>query len=386
MAGVGRRFDLEELRREAQAEKKARRIRAIVSNATCVALILAVGIGGKVGWDKWQAKRTAERVAAEAARAAEERAEAERRKAEEERKRIAAEKREAERKAREEKVAAERKAREEKVAAEKAAREEERRRKEEESRLAEEFRAEQLELRKYEDGVVEGLRFQTGDHIGCEYGLEDLVDFSVDEARWLDLYQLVQKRQTIAFLERLRGANVTNEFSESRHPDRGTFAALMANLNAERFTLVLRLKDEARGRKLTLVAADAETGLAEPQGSRQMKSGSRIVGWTVPFTYGEDVGLFLMEQSTAMRFTREWSAKRRKLMSEAAKLDSRDEYVANRLRRDLPDFAKSVRIEIATPPPEEPAPSASQKVSKPKPTLKGASSSIRTFSGPRPVR
>lgn len=386
MAGVGRRFDLEELRREALAEKKAARIRAVVSNVTFVALILAVGIGGKIGWDKWQAKRTAERIAAEEARVAAEKAEAERRKADEERQRIAAEKREAERKAREEKAAAERKAREEKAAAEKAARAEERRRKEEEHRLAEEFRAEQLELRKYEDGVVESLRFQTGDHISCEYGLDDLVDFSVDGARWLDLYQLVQKRQTIAFLERLRGANVTNEFSESRYPDRGTFAALMANLNSERFTLVLRLKDEARGRRLTLVAADAEAGLAEPQGSRQMKSGSRVVGWTVPFAYGEDSGLFLMEQSTAQRFTREWSAKRRKLMGEAAKLDSRDEYVANRLRRELPDFARSVRIEIATPPPEEPVPVTSQKATKPKPKLKGANSDIRTFGGPRPLR
>lgn len=386
MSGVGGRFDLEELRREALAEKKAARTRAIVSNATFVALILAVGIGGKIGWDKWQASRAAERIAAEEARVAQEKAEAERRKAEEERQRIAAEKREAERRAREEARAAERRAREEKAAAEKAAREEERRRKEEERRYAEEHRAEQQELKKYEDGVVEGLRFQTCDHISCEYGLEELAEFSVDEKRWLELSQLAQKRQTIEFLGRLRGDSVTNEFSESRYPDRGTFAALMSNLDAERFTLVVRLKDEARGRKLALVAADAETGLAEPQGSRQMKSGSRVTGWTVPFAYGDGAALFLMEQSTASRFTREWSAKRRKLMNEAAKLDNRGEYVANRLRRELPDFAKSVRIEISTPPPAEPAQRQQQKGEKPKPTLKGANSSIRTLGGPRPVR
>ena len=67
MAGVGGRFDLDELRREAQAEKKAARIRMIVSNATFVAILIAVGIGGKIGWDKWQEKRAADRAAAEAA-------------------------------------------------------------------------------------------------------------------------------------------------------------------------------------------------------------------------------------------------------------------------------------------------------------------------------
>ena len=390
MAGVGGRFELEELRRQAQAEKKAARTRAIVSNATLVVVLLVVAIGGKIGWDKWQEKREADRVAAEEARIAEEKAVAERKKAEAERAKAAEEKREAERKAREAAEAAERKAREEKREAERIAREEERRRKEEERRFAEEHRVEQQELKKYEDRTVSRLRCQTGDHICYEYGVDEIVESSVDERRWLELSQLSQKRQTIEFLEQLRGDSVTNDFSDIRYPDRDTFAKLLENLDAERFTLVLRLKDDARGRRLALVAPDLEKGLAEPEGARQMKSGSRVIGWTVPFAYGDKMPVFLVEQSTADRFSREWSARRRKLRTEAAKLDNRDEYVANRLAKELPDFVKSVKVEITTPPPED-QPSSKSSSSKrrgeqPRPTMKGSNSDIRTLGGARTLR
>lgn len=390
MAGVGGRFELEELRRQAEAEKKAARMRAIVSNATLVVVLVAVAVGGKIGWDKWQEKREADRIAAEDARIAEEKAAAERKKAEAEREKAAAERREAEKKAREEARAAERKAREEKREAERIAREEERRRKEEERRFAEEHRVEQQELKKYEDLAVSNLRFQTGDHICYEYGVDEIVESSVDERRWLELSQLSQKRQTIEFLVQLRGDSVTNDFSDIRYPDRDTFAKLLENLDAERFTLVLRLKDDARGRRLALVAPDLEKGLAEPEGARQMKSGSRVIGWTVPFAYGDKMPVFLVEQSTADRFSREWSASRRKLRTEAAKLDNRDEYVANRLLKELPDFVKSVKIEITTPPPEDKSAaksSSSQKrETKPRQLMKGSNSNIRTLGGPKTLR
>ena len=390
MAGVGGRFELEELRRQAQAEKKAARTRAIVSNATLVVVLLVVAIGGKIGWDMWQEKREADRVAAEEARIAEEKAVAERKNAEAERAKAAEEKREAERKAREAAEAAERKAREEKREAERIAREEERRRKEEERRFAEEHRVEQQELKKYEDLTVSNLRFQTGDHICYEYGVDEIVESSVDERRWLELSQLSQKRQTIEFLEQLRGDSVTNDFSDIRYPDRDTFAKLLENLDAERFTLVLRLKDDARGRRLALVAPDLEKGLAEPEGARQMKSGSRVIGWTVPFAYGDKMPVFLVEQPTADRFSREWSARRRKLRTEAAKLDNRDEYVSNRLSKELPGFVKSVKIEITTPPPEDKSAaksSSSQKrESKQRQLMKGSNSNIRTLGGPKTLR
>ena len=390
MAGVGGRFELEELRRQAEAEKKAARMRAIVSNATLVVVLIAVAVGGKIGWDKWQEKREADRIAAEEARIAEEKAAAERKKAEAEREKAAAEKREAERKAREAAEAAERKAREEKRETERIAREEERRRKEEERRFAEEHRVEQQELKKYEDLTVSNLRFQTGDHICYEYGVDEIVEASVDERRWLELSQLSQKRQTIEFLEQLRGDSVTNDFSDIRYPDRDTFAKLLENLDAERFTLVLRLKDDARGRRLALVAPDLEKGLAEPEGARQMKSGSRVIGWTVPFAYGDKMPVFLVEQPTADRFSREWSARRRKLRTEAAKLDNRDEYVSNRLSKELPGFVKSVKIEITTPPPEDKSAakfSSSQKrESKQRQLMKGSNSNIRTLGGPKTLR
>ena len=70
---VGGRFDLEEARREALEAKRRAKIRSIVSNATLVAVLLAVAVGGKIGWDWWSEKREAERVAAEQARIAEER-------------------------------------------------------------------------------------------------------------------------------------------------------------------------------------------------------------------------------------------------------------------------------------------------------------------------
>ena len=170
----------------------------------------------------------------------------------------------------------------------------------------------------------------------------------------------------------------------------GNRRLFLENFDAERFTLVLRLKDDARGRRLALVAPDLEKGLAEPEGARQMKSGSRVIGWTVPFAYGDKMPVFLVEQSTADRFSREWSARRRKLRTEAAKLDNRDEYVANRLAKELPDFVKSVKVEITTPPPEDKSAakssSSQNRESKQRQLMKGSNSNIRTLGGPKTLR
>ena len=121
-----------------------------------------------------------------------------------------------------------------------------------------------------------------------------------------------------------------------------------------------------------------------------MKSGSRVIGWTVPFAYGDKMPVFLVEQPTADRFSREWSARRRKLRTEAAKLDNRDEYVSNRLSKELPGFVKSVKIEITTPPPEDKSAakfSSSQKrESKQRQLMKGSNSNIRTLGGPKTLR
>ena len=78
------------------------------------------------------------------------------------------------------------------------------------------------------------------------------------------------------------------------------------------------------------------------------------------------------------------------MRTEAAKLDNRDEYVANRLSKELPDFVKSVKIEITTPPPEDKPSSKSssskKREEKQRPTMKGSNSDIRTLGGSRTLR
>jgi len=236
--------------------------------------------------------------------------------------------------------------------------------------------------------VVSNLRFSTEDRLFLEHGIEGLLEISVDDGRWSELSGLARRQQTIELLELLRGDSVTNVFSESRYPDRETFDKCLGNLAAERFTMVVRLKAEASSRRLALVAPSVEKGLAEPDGSRQLKSGSRVVGWTVPFAFGDKSPVMVMDQSSADAFSREWAALRRRLRNDAAKLDNRDEYVARRLERELPDFVNSVKVEITTPPPEEkPRNDSSRKRDKkPRPSMKGSNSDIRTMGGPRTVR
>ena len=381
---VGGRFDLEEARREALEAKRRAKIRSIVSNATLVAVLLAVAIGGKIGWDWWSEKRESERVAAEQARIAEERAEAEKRRAAEEKRKAEAAKREAERKALAEKREAERKAREEAREREKREREEEKLRAEERRRAEAEFRAEQQELKKFEDAQIAALDFRVETYVCFEYGLENAVRLSVDEDRWGTLASYSQKRRTAEFLEALRDNTVTNIITDTCYPDLATFDHLLGNLDAERFTLVVNINEDALGRKLVLVAGDKEKGLAAPDGARALKAGGRVSGWTVPFAYGDKTPFFILEQATADRFAREWSQLRRKLRIDAAKLDNRDQFVAERLAKELPEFVRTVRIEVTSVPVEtDKKDDAKKRDTKKKPLMKGSSSDIRSMGGPR---
>ena len=383
MAVVGR-FDLEEARREAQAAKRAARIRSIVSNATLVVVLLAIAIGGKIGWDKWQEKREADRAAAEAAQIAEEKAKAEQRRAAAAKAKALAEKREAERKALEEKRAAERKAREEAREREKREREEEKLREAERRRAEAEFRSEQQELKKFEDAKIASLDFRPETYVCFEYGLEKVAKLSVDESRWGTLFAHSQKHRTAEFLEALRDDTVTNVITDTCYPDRATFDHLLENLDAERFTLVVNIDEDARDRKLVLVAADTEKGLAVPEGLRALKSGGKISGWTVPFAYGDKTPFFMLEQATADRFAREWSQFRRKVRVDAAKLDNKEQFVAERLEKELPEFVRTVRIEVTSVPVETNKKDDTKKQDNKKRTLmKGSSSDIRKLNGPQ---
>ena len=381
---VGNRFDLEEARREAQEAKRAARIRSIVSNATTVAVLLAVVIGGKIGWDKWSEKREADRAAAEAAQIAEEKAQAERKRAEAAKAKALAEKREAERKALAEKREAERKAREEAREREKREREEAKIREAERKRAEAEFRAEQQELKKFEDTQVSSLDFRLDTRVCFEYGLEKVVKLSVDESKWGTLSAHSERRRTAEFLEALRDDSVTNIISDTCYPDRETFRHLLDNLAALRFTLVVRLNDDAQDRKLVLVAPDLEKGLAAPEDLHVLKSGGKVSGWTASFAYGEKNPFFILEQSTAERLAREWSQFRRKVRNDAAKLDNRNQFVAERLEKELPEFVRTARIEVTSVPVETKKKDDSKKQdAKKRPQMKGSSSDIRRMSGPQ---
>jgi len=381
---VAGRFDLEEARREAQAAKRAARIRSIVSNVTLVVVLLAVAIGGKIGWDKWQENREADRAAAEAAQIAEEKARAEQQRAADAKAKALAEKREAERKALEEKREAERKAREEAREREKREREEARVREEERRHAEAEFRAAQQELKKFEDAKVSMLDFRPETYVCCEYGLEKAAKISVDESKWGTLSAHSQGRRTAEFLDMLRDDTVTNAISDACYPDRATFDHLLENLAAERFTLVLHLSEESRNRKLALVSVDIEKGLAAPEGLRPIKAGGKVAGWTVPFAYGDKTPFFLLEQATADRLAREWAQFRRKVRIDAAKLDNKDQFVAEKLEKELPEFARTVRIEVTSVPVETTKKNdAKKKDEKKRSLMRGSNSDMRRMNGPQ---
>ena len=370
---VAGRFDLEEARREAQAAKRAARIRSIVSNVTLVVVLLAVAIGGKIGWDKWQENREAERAAAEAAQIAEEKARAEQQRAADAKAKALAEKREAERKALEEKREREKREREEA------------RVREEERRHAEaEFRAAQQELKKFEDAKVSMLDFRPETYVCFEYGLEKAAKISVDESKWGTLAAHSERRRTAEFLEMLRDDSVTNVISDTCYPDRATFDHLLDNLAAERFTLVLHLAEEWRDRRLALVSTDIEKGLAAPEGLRPVKAGGKVAGWTVPFAYGDKTPFFLLEQATADRLAREWAQFRRKVRIDAAKLDNKDQFVAEKLEKELPEFARTVRIEVTSVPVETTKKDdAKKKDAKKRSLMRGSNSDMRRMNGPQ---
>ena len=370
---VAGRFDLEEARREAQAAKRAARIRSIVSNVTLVVVLLAVAIGGKIGWDKWQERREAERAAAEAAQIAEEKARAEQQRAADAKAKALAEKREAERKALEEKREREKREREEA------------RVREEERRHAEaEFRAAQQELKKFEDAKVSMLDFRPETYVCFEYGLEKAAKISVDESKWGTLAAHSERRRTAEFLEMLRDDSVTNVISDTCYPDRATFDHLLDNLAAERFTLVLHLAEEWRDRRLALVSTDIEKGLAAPEGLRPVKAGGKVAGWTVPFAYGDKTPFFLLEQATADRLAREWAQFRRKVRIDAAKLDNKDQFVAEKLEKELPEFARTVRIEVTSVPVETTKKDdAKKKDAKKRSLMRGSNSDMRRMNGPQ---
>ncbi|MGN0854336.1 MAG: hypothetical protein ACI4R9_02310 [Kiritimatiellia bacterium] len=386
---AGRRFDLEAARAEARAAKKAARIKAIVSNAVLGLVLLGLAGSGWYGWNRWQDYQAVKAAEAERARQAEEKAEAERARRESERRAAERAKLEAARKAEADRRAAveaqrvaEAKAREEAAAREREARAEA-------ERLAKENEEWQRANKRHVDKAVGALKFSTFDRVCNEAGTDPCIDLEVDERRWAEMAQCVLGNRPIELLDMVRDDTITNDFSEVHYPDRATLKQLLANLDKERFTMIVRLKTEAlNGRRLVLVAADPQEGLVLPQGARTLKDNTgRTTGWTAPFAFGDAYPLFIMSPATLERCNREWRSLKSRIRKEAAKLDNADEYVANRLDKELKDFVRSVRIELQTPP-QETKPKAVETRPEPKikSGLRGSNSEMRRMMGPKSRR
>lgn len=378
---AGKRYDLNVAREEARAKRRAEKIGKIVSACVLVLVLSALVAGGWFGWNKWMESRERARQAAEAEQLAAEKAAAERQRLAAERREADRLRREAEKRAAEEKRIAEKKAREEARIAEQKAREEARRQAEEARRQAEEAKQRQQELKDYAYKTLGSIRFSVDDHIVFQEGTDDCFMTEIDGQRWGDLAEAVRSRQPIDFFELLRERSDTGFFTEANYPDRETIARLLDKLDAERFTLVVRLTDRASGRRFVVAGLDPERGFAVPEGCRELKQGGRLAGWTIPFRYGDESPIFVMEPRMKDSIAREWNTLVRGIRKDAAKLTNRDEYAAERIKKELPDFVRSVKIELESPPPEEKPDFSTRREIKPKATMKG-SGDIRRMNGP----
>ena len=72
------------------------------------------------------------------------------------------------------------------------------------------------------------------------------------------------------------------------------------------------------------------------------------------------------------------------MRSDAAKLDNKDQFIAEKLTKELPEFARTVRIEVTSVPVETTKKDdAKKKDSKKRPSMKGANSDMRRMNGPQ---
>ena len=388
---VGKRFDFDAAREEARAKKQAAKMKALISNVVLGLVAIVVLVGGKVGWDKWQEKRAEDKARQEAAELAEQQAQAERKRKEEKSRAEAQAKRERERKEQEAARERERREREEARERERREREEARRQAEEARKREQEDRAAQQELKRFIDREVGAVRFEISERVAVEAGSDRLVEVDVDDQRWQDFCVASRSKRSIDVLDLLRDKSITEDFSDERYPSRETFDKLMANLAKERFMMVVKLQAEAirSYKRLTLVSVDKNEGLVSPKGARVLKDNSgRVLGWTIPFVYGDNDQFFVMSMVHINKHNREWREFVNKVRRDASKLSNKDEYVDTRLSEAVKDFVASVRIELKNPPPDpelEKKAQAEKKAVKPKIQMRGGSD-IRSMKGSRALR
>ena len=392
---VGGRYDLKKTQEAARQAKVRARWRTILSNATA-ALVLGVAVAWLMWfWQTWNDRRERVRLAElEAARQAELREQEREEKAEAERQARAAARQKAQ-KEREAAQAQERREREERQLRAEEIRLTDQRLREEAQRQAAAREEEQNERRRYLDYAVSNIRLSLDDHLVVESVCEEMFDVSVNEPRWEKLIATMAA-DSLEFLELFRDATETNDFSHVNYPDAPTVDRLLGKLASERFTMVVQLKPALiGGNRLTLLGANATEGLALPTGARALKNKiGQVTGWTVPFVYGGDYPVFLMRPATAGKLKRDWRNLVWKIKQDAEKLtpSTRENFISVRMANELPGFIHSVRIELASPPPEPPPQAAKEapplqpkrepKMNDPKYRLKGTSGDIRNFRGP----
>ena len=383
---VGGRYDLEAVRRAAAEAKRKARVKAWVSNCTAVAVVAALVVGAKIGWDKWQAHREEERKAAQAAAAKEEYERQLSEKREAEKREAARERQEKQRLEREAEEARRRKAKEDEIRMREEARVREADEREAARVREKEEREWQAANKGYVDRVVAALRFSVSDYLVVDAESDAGVEASVDGERWANLSALAASRSTIEFLDAVNVAgSVTNAYSESHYPDRATLRELLDVLDGEKFVMVVRLhRDRLQNQKLVLAVPDLVDGLVIPAGARTMKGASgRVDGWTVPFVFKRSWPMFVMRQQAVEGFKRDWRSTRRRVLKEAEKLADRDAFVEARLKSEMDASVDALKIDVTTLRVQEaPAKTDADKrktESRPSLQMKGMNRDLRSF-------
>lgn len=349
---VGMRFDLEAAKEEARLKKQRELTKKIVSNVVMVVVLVVIGVGLKIGWNMLMAKRAAEeaarqeaeRVAAEKARVEKEKKEKERKERAEKARREAEERKAAEEKAKAEKEAArERERVEREMAIAKAKAERER---------AEAERKEQDERAKYAKEFLQNIHFDPTEHYLVELAAEGAIEkVVVEDARWIELSGAAAAHTSPTFFDLLRPAAETNENEVGRFPTVSRMSDSRKALNAERFTMTIRLKSGV-GTALGVYVPTIDGGIAEPEGAGEIKTGTKVTGWTVPFSYGGGANVLIMQQRTAAKFRNEWRARMRKLAQENSGKELSKETIASIKTEELKEFAQKVRAELRVEPPK----------------------------------
>jgi hypothetical protein len=385
----GGRFDFEAAREKQRAKKAAAMRKKIIESVVTAVVFLSLIGGGWYGIKVWREKVAEEKAAREAAemRQAQERAKREREA--HKRREEARIKREQERKAQEEERKREREARE----AERKREAEERQRlleeeRKEKARLEEERKWQEVN-KSFADKSVSELHFDPSKYVTFELGCSGLLSVSVSDKRWEELAQQSASKSTIDFLRTLNSKGiVTNGFSEARYPDHQTVRDILALLENERFTLVLKVVENAKMPEdgINVFSPNLAEGVAVPRGARELRAtDGSIIGMTLPITYGKMQSVYVMRNSTAARIRDDWAAFRAKVQREAKKSDNPVEHERTRLRGEIEDFMSSVRVQLASPSKRviaKPEPKKIQKEKEKKPRVspfKGMNTNRRSF-------